>query len=176
MAAALITVNAAKAPPVLLIDETRDLAYKTALDTGLAADYARCKALLLNLAAYMATAHPFGPEDEAYAGKMVANLVADQALLEAVSKYRELVRDRFGQTQLQAVLRTTKSGKAQIYRKGPQFKAVVTFSFIRVEDHVPVMNLVFEVDLQRTEPSPAAAFGFVVTRLHPLDENHQKEP
>ena len=176
IACALITLNAVKEPPVLLLDETREIALLSALDTGLESQYTRCKAVLVNIGAILTASYPF--EDDARADRYLATWVADRSLHQAILQQRHQLRHRLPAFDFEVLLRTDKDQKIQIFRNGRRqgFVANVTYTVVSAETRAEVLSLSFDVHLVRTKVSIANPMGYALQRFKSLNPDFWEEP
>ena len=175
IASALIVVQAIRHPPVLVVDETRDVALLTEMDTGLEARYARCKAVLLNVGAILAGTWPF--EDDDRAGRYLAAWTTDEVLYRDLWRYRQVLRTRWPEAAGRVLLRTDRDQRIQIFRAHRQgFVANVTYTLVDPMDGQAHMSFSFDVQLVKTEVTPANPMGFALKRCQPLDRTFEEVP
>ncbi len=174
-ACALITLQAVRTPPVLVLDETRDVAMLSPLDTGANARAIRCKAVLVNIGAILTAGEPFAEDERAR--RYAAAWVTEEALLQEIWRYREFLQSRFNGTPIDVLLRTGKDRDIQLYRGGRHggYLANLTYTVVRAFDHRELMSLSFEAVLVKTPVTLANPMGYALQTFQPLDPETWEE-
>lgn len=174
-ACALITLNAMRGPPVLVLDEMRDVAMLSPIDTGSHARILRCKAVLVNIGAILTAGEPF--TDDARARRYASAWVTREAPLQEIWRTRERLKTRFAGQAIAVLLRTGKDREIQLYRSGRHggFLANVTYTLVRDFDHRELMNLSFEAVLVKTAVTLANPMGYALQTFQPLDPKPREE-
>ena len=185
VACALMTLNAMRTPPTLVLDENREIALLSELHTGVAAQYDRCKAVLLNVGAILTATYPF--EADTTANRYLSAWVTGEDLRRRILSYRRRLVERFHAGRFHTgnppaasyavVLRTDRERRIQIFRSGRDkgFVANITYTLVDAASRAELDQFSFEVQLVPTSVTIVNPMGFALKRFHPLDPRPLEE-
>jgi len=167
IACALVTVHGIRSPPMILLDETREVALLSEATTGREAEYERCKALLMNLGGVIARTWPM--EDPEHAKPFLRSWVVDDALFKRIWNYRDRLENDFEHQPDRILLRTDQDRKIQIFRTHQSgMVANVTYSLIDANG-LSLGDFSFDVQLVPVRATIANPMGFAVKRWKSID-------
>ena len=168
LGAALVQVQAIRNLPVLLLDEARDLPILAEAETGIDAQYTRCKAVLLALGGVLASVPPY--EDPTRAEAALPAWTHNETLMPRLQGYRHKLSAALPDEPRRVLMRTDPKQHIQIFRTHESgFTANVTFTVVRESDHREWFTCHFEVRLDRADVTLANPMGFALTYVKPLD-------
>ena len=167
IACALIVISGNQNPPVLVLDENREMSMLSEMSSGQDAEYARAKTVLVNVGALLAGSWPF--EDDERASDYLDALVIDDDLAKTLWGYRTRLSGMYETPVERVLLRTEQDRRIQIYRRADRqgFVANVTYTPIGSSQNI---NFSFETELVKTTVTPMNPMGYALQRCKPLDD------
>lgn len=168
LACALVTVHGIRNPRLIVLDETREIALLSDVETGREAEYERCKALLINLGAIIAKTWPM--EKPERARDYLRGWVLDEDMFKTLWDYRGKLATALKHPPDKILLRTDQDRKIQIFRTHRAgMVASVTYTLIDSEG-LALCHFSFDVQLTPVRATLANPMGFAVKRWKPIDQ------